>query len=130
METLEILIEEIAHTVSMDVAAEILRLELEVMEHEQLFSLQWKADMRAIKMWQKANPGNDLVWPDSAKLSVWLMDQLFGIRTSLLGLKYLCAGDHGGYTETTKRKIEYEIEQACNEFAPKPSVNGVQKDGN
>lgn len=28
--------------------------------------LRWDADMRAIKRWQQAHPGNDLVWPDHA----------------------------------------------------------------
>ena len=39
------------------------------------FDLRWKADMRAIKMWQKAHPGNDLVWPDHADLCVWLLEE-------------------------------------------------------
>ena len=38
--------------------------------------LRWKCDMRAIKAWQAAHPGNDLVWPDHADLCVWLMEQL------------------------------------------------------
>lgn len=40
------------------------------------FQLRWDADMRAIKRWQAAHPGNELVWPDHADLVVWLMDQL------------------------------------------------------
>ena len=40
------------------------------------FDLRWKADMRAIKRWQEAHPGNDLVWPDHADLVVWLLEQL------------------------------------------------------
>lgn len=39
------------------------------------FDLRWKADMRAIKMWQEAHPGNDLVWPDHADLCVWLLEE-------------------------------------------------------
>ena len=64
--------------------AEIVRLKAENQEHEQLFSLQWKADLRGIKMWQEANPGNDLVWPDSAKLSVWLLEQMDAMKMELL----------------------------------------------
>src|ERR1035437_7587040 len=30
------------------------------------FDLRWKADMRAIKRWQAAHPGKELVWPDHA----------------------------------------------------------------
>jgi hypothetical protein len=40
------------------------------------FNLRWEADMRAIKRWQAAYPGNELVWPDHADLVVWLMEQL------------------------------------------------------
>ena len=45
-------------------------------ELESTFDLQWKADRRAIKRWQKAHPGNDMVWPDRADMVVWLMSQL------------------------------------------------------
>ena len=39
------------------------------------FNLRWDADMRAIKRWQAAHPGNDLTWPDRADMVVWLLDQ-------------------------------------------------------
>jgi hypothetical protein len=39
------------------------------------FDLQWEADQRAIKRWQAAHPGNDLVWPDRADMVVWLMEK-------------------------------------------------------
>jgi hypothetical protein len=39
------------------------------------FDLRWKADMRAIKRWRAAHPGNELVMPDHADLVVWLMEQ-------------------------------------------------------
>ena len=44
-------------------------------EMQELFDLQWEADRRAVKRWQEANPGNDLVWPDRADMVVWLMEQ-------------------------------------------------------
>ena len=40
------------------------------------FDLRWKADMRAIKRWQAAHPGNDLVWPDHADMVVWLLGEV------------------------------------------------------
>lgn len=40
------------------------------------FDLRWEADMRAIKRWQEAHPGKELVWPDHADLVVWLLEQL------------------------------------------------------
>lgn len=45
-------------------------------ELEAVFDLRWKASQRAIKRWQQAHPGNDLVWPDHADLCVWLMEEL------------------------------------------------------
>jgi hypothetical protein len=47
----------------------------QIEEHDQSFDLRWKADMRAIKRWQEAHPGNDLTWPDHADLCVWLLEQ-------------------------------------------------------
>jgi hypothetical protein len=40
------------------------------------FNLRWEADMRAIKRWQAAHPGNELTWPDHADMVVWLLEQL------------------------------------------------------
>ncbi len=44
-------------------------------ELETLFDVTWAADMRAIKRWQAAT-GRVLTWPDSADLTVWLLEQL------------------------------------------------------
>jgi hypothetical protein len=49
------------------------RLRAQRDELQDSFDMRWKADMRAIKKWQAANQGNDLVWPDHADLVVWLM---------------------------------------------------------
>ena len=45
-------------------------------EYEAALNLRWDADQRAIKRWQAAHPGNDLVWPDHADMVVWLLEQL------------------------------------------------------
>lgn len=45
-------------------------------ELQQVFDMQWEAAQRAIKRWQAAHPGNDMVWPDGADLLVWLMERL------------------------------------------------------
>lgn len=50
---------------------------------EATFDLRWKADIRAIKMWREANPGNDLVMPDHADLVCWLLDELSKLREKL-----------------------------------------------
>ncbi len=45
--------------------------------------LRRQADMRAIKLWQAAHPGNDLMWPDHVGLCAWLMEQLDEARRKL-----------------------------------------------
>jgi hypothetical protein len=52
-------------------------------ELQSSFDLRWKADMRAIKNWQAANQGNDLVWPDHADLAVWLLAERDRLREAL-----------------------------------------------
>ncbi len=56
-----------------------------VNELEALFNLQWRADQRAIKMWQ-AKTGKDRVWPDDAKLSVWLLERLDEAEARIRGV--------------------------------------------
>lgn len=56
------------------VAAALRAAAEEIEQRDRSFDVRWRADMRAIKRWQQANPGNDLVWPDHADLCVWLMD--------------------------------------------------------
>lgn len=45
-------------------------------ELQATFDVMWAADQRAIKLWQAAHPGNDLVWPDRTDMVVWLLDEL------------------------------------------------------
>lgn len=56
-----------------DYAEAVAQQELE--ELNSTFDLMWEADMRAIMIWQKANPGNELVWPDRSKLTLWLIER-------------------------------------------------------
>ena len=46
-----------------------------VEDYEKSFDIRWKADLREIKMWQKAT-GKKLIWPDHTDLCVWLLGQL------------------------------------------------------
>jgi hypothetical protein len=55
-------------------------------ELQATFDLRWKADMRAIKTWQAAHPGNELVWPDHADLCTWLAEERDSWRTKAEGL--------------------------------------------
>lgn len=63
--------------------ARITELEEEQKEHDATFDLRWKADMRAIKMWQQAHPGRPNIWPDHADMVVWLMKRIAELEAEL-----------------------------------------------
>jgi len=63
-----------------ELIAECERLRTEIETRDASFNLRWRADQRAIKRWQEAHPGNDLVWPDHADMVVWLMDECERLR--------------------------------------------------
>ena len=48
-----------------------------LMEHNASFELRWRATMRGIEKWREAHPGNDLVMPDHADFTCWLIEQLY-----------------------------------------------------
>ena len=48
----------------------------EIREMQASFDLRWNADMRAIKRWQAAHPGSELIWPDHADMVVWMLERL------------------------------------------------------
>lgn len=60
--------------------AEAMNAVARAQELQRVFDLQWEADQRAIKLWQAAHPGSELVWPDRCNMVVWLMNQLAGKR--------------------------------------------------
>jgi hypothetical protein len=51
-------------------------------ELQRTFDMMWEADKRAIKLWQAAHPGNDMVWPDRCKLTYWLIDEVERLKRS------------------------------------------------
>lgn len=55
-------------------------------DHEALFDLQWTRMREATKAWQKAHPGNDLVWPDLGELLTWLLSQRGWSTTTVLDM--------------------------------------------
>lgn len=65
-----------ASPVAQEATTEVVELRTQLEELEATFDLRWKADMRAIKRWREAHPGNDLVLPDHADLVVWLLEQM------------------------------------------------------
>lgn len=62
-----------------------LTAEAKAAELQRVFDVQWKADQRAIKLWQAAHPGKDLVWPDRCNMVVWLLDQMDRAELEHLG---------------------------------------------
>jgi hypothetical protein len=54
---------------------EVHELQSDNKDLQQTIELCCKADLRAIKAWQEAHPGNDLVWPDRARLVEWLITE-------------------------------------------------------
>src|SRR5688500_5957327 len=50
-------------------------LDEEIADLRRTFELMWDADQRAIKVWQNAHPGSEMVWPDRSKLTLWLLER-------------------------------------------------------
>jgi hypothetical protein len=59
-----------------EAANHIEALETDNKDYSDSFQIRWDADMRAIKMYQKAHPETNGAWPDHADMCVWLMEQL------------------------------------------------------
>ena len=55
----------------------------DVAELQVTFDLRRQADQRAIKLWQSAHPGNDLVWTDHADMVMSLLDENDRLRAVL-----------------------------------------------
>jgi DNA repair exonuclease SbcCD ATPase subunit len=97
-------------------------LTTELSELQEVFDFQWRAHMRAVEMWRTANPGNDLVLPDSAKLTVWMLEQLEAARAD--------AKEAEAYAEELERDLKTcrmaqavmdntvaELERECDDYA-------------
>lgn len=63
----------VPNTVRQSLAEVIEQLRDEAESLQGVFDLQWEADMRAVKRWREAHPGNELVLPDRANMVVWLL---------------------------------------------------------
>jgi hypothetical protein len=55
---------------------EIKHLTAEVAEYEATFDAAWEADMRGVQMWREAHPGNDMVLPDRANFTSWILAEI------------------------------------------------------
>lgn len=54
-----------------------------VRELEASLKLQQDANMRGVKLWQAAHPGNELVWPDQAKMVAWMLETITSLESRL-----------------------------------------------
>jgi len=77
----------------------IAKLSEDVDCYETLFDAAWEADMLGVKMWREAHPGNDLVLPDRANFTSWIL-------TEIMRLRFLTISQ-----ETLIRKAEAESEK-------------------
>ena len=59
----------------------ITRLTAEVTEYEAAFDAQWNADMAGVQMWREAHPGNDMVLPDRAIFTAWILAEIMRLRS-------------------------------------------------
>jgi len=59
-----------------EMLAEITRLTAEVAEYDAMFDAQWNADMLGVQMWREAHPGNDMVLPDRANFTAWILAEI------------------------------------------------------
>ena len=66
-----------------EVDANIAALRTENDALHRTITMCYESDMRAIKMWQKAHPGNDLKWPDHKSLVVWLLERIYAFGSVL-----------------------------------------------
>jgi hypothetical protein len=90
-------------------AAEIERLLAEVAENEAFFQRQWDANMRGIKLWQEAHPGNDLTWPDKAQFTFWMLSEIAKLRAALKNVIDAFPGsDFGGVMDRARAALTKE----------------------
>ena len=86
----------------------------ELTELRAFFDKCWQADQRAIKAWQEAHPGNDLVWPDRTKMIVWLLEKENAASTRIAeleaaledALKYVWRGDWNKLKPETQKALK------------------------
>jgi len=68
-------------TLEWEAADTIIRLTAEVAEYKSSFDAAWEADMRGVRMWREAHPGNDMVLPDRADFTSWILAEIMRLRS-------------------------------------------------
>jgi len=82
------------------------RLRGELADMQATFDLSYNANLRGIKLWQDANPGNELVWPDQAKLVEWLLGELAQAKREHAGSLVKEVQDHIDELAVAERRAE------------------------
>jgi hypothetical protein len=59
------------------------KLRIEIKNWEDRFDRFWDAQMRGIKKWREANPDNEMIFPDMAYLTEWLLGEINRLEKSL-----------------------------------------------
>jgi hypothetical protein len=57
-------------------------------ELQATFDAWWAAEMRGVAAWRAAHPGNDLVLPDTARFTVWLIEERDALREALTEVRH------------------------------------------
>lgn len=73
--------DEYLHELTGKAADTIASLTAEVAEYEAAFDAQWNADMAGVQMWREAHPGNDMVLPDRANFTAWILAEIMRLRS-------------------------------------------------
>lgn len=85
----------------------------QLMELEASADLRYAADMRAIKAWQEAHPGNDLVWPDHVDLVTWLLGQLSGLADAMVDTWTNDGSTYWAHGEGCPKRYNVNLDVAC-----------------
>lgn len=75
----------------------------DIEDYDALFDLQWEATVRGVALWREKNPGNDLVLPDHADLTAFLLAELDAARAT---------SDAGHSQEPTPDPVVMRADQA------------------
>jgi hypothetical protein len=95
-----------------EAADTITRLTAEVAEYKSLFDAAWEADMRGVRMWREAHPGNDMVLPDRANFTSWILAEIMQLRSLTVVQESLIRK-----VEAESEKLRAAIERALRQLA-------------
>jgi len=71
-------------------------------ELELLFDMRWKADTRAIRLWQSAHPDKPRTWPDHADLGTWCLSRIETLEAALRRIRDM----HDGLVDDLEERYD------------------------